>query len=178
MADTNKNKGGTGTQHDGGNQGQGQQTQGSQGGHGNQGGGQGQGGQNKGGQGQGGGTSTMGGVAETARNIAGQAGQAATSAMSGLKDQAGNAGAAVASGMSNLAGTIREHVPGQGMLGSVGSTVADSLESSGQYLSEHGLGDIASDVSTLVRRNPIPAMLICVGIGFCLGSLMSSSSRS
>jgi ElaB/YqjD/DUF883 family membrane-anchored ribosome-binding protein len=80
--------------------------------------------------------------------------------------------------MKNLAGTIRQSAPGEGVMGSVGSSVADTLESSSQYLQQHGLGDMADDVTNMVRRNPIPAMLVCVGIGFCLGQLLSSSSRS
>jgi len=152
----NKNRG-NGGQHEGGNRGD----------------------QNRGDQSKGGSTSTIGqamsNVGDTARNLAGQASQAAGSAASAVKDQAQHAGAAVAGGMSNLAGTIREHVPSQGMLGSVGATVADTLEGGGQYLQSHDLGAMADDVTALVRRNPIPAMLVCVGIGFCLGHLMSSS---
>jgi len=154
MAD-NKNKGNTGST--GQNQGQGQDP-------------------NRGGNG---GTSTIGQAVskagDTARNLAGQAGQAAGSAASAVKDQAEHAGAAVGSGMENLAGTIRENLPRQGMLGSVSSTVADSLETGGHYLQEHGLNDMAEDLTQVVRRHPIPAMLVCVGIGFCLGQLLSPS---
>jgi len=181
MAD-NKNKG-NGGQSQGHNQGQGQSQ-----GH-NQGQGQGQShnqGQNQGNSG----TSTIGQAAskagETARNLAGQAGDTARNlagqardvagtAASAVKDQAEHAGAAVGSGMENLAGTIRENLPRQGMLGNVGSTVADSLESGGHYLQEHGLNDMAEDLTQVVRKHPIPAMLVCVGIGFCLGQLLTPS---
>lgn len=173
MAD-NKNKGNTGNA--GQNQGQ---TQGhNQGQSHNQGQGQ---GHNQGqGQNQGGSaTSTMGQAmskaGDTARNLAGQARDVAGSAASAVKDQAEHAGAAVGSGMENLAGTLRENLPRQGMLGNVGSTVADSLETGGHYLQEHGLNDMAEDLTQVVRKHPIPAMLVCVGIGFCLGQLLSPS---
>jgi len=176
MAD-NKNKGNGGQQ-----QGQ-SHNQGGQGQTHNQGQGQshnqGQGQSHNQGQGQNSGSSTMqqamSKAGDTARNLAGQARDMAGNAASAVKDQAEHAGTAVGSGMENLAGTLRENLPRQGMLGSVGSTVADSLETGGHYLQEHGIGDMADDLTQVVRKHPIPAMLVCVGIGFCLGQLLSPS---
>jgi hypothetical protein len=34
------------------------------------------------------------------------------------------------------------------------------------------------DVTGLVKRNPIPALLLAVGIGFLVGRALSNSSRS
>jgi hypothetical protein len=45
------------------------------------------------------------------------------------------------------------------------STVGGALESSGQYLKEDGLRHMASDITELIRRNPVPAMLIGIGLG-------------
>jgi hypothetical protein len=49
--------------------------------------------------------------------------------------------------------------------------VASALDSSGRYLEEQGLSGMAEDVTNLIRRNPIPAMLIGVGLGFLLARL-------
>jgi hypothetical protein len=54
------------------------------------------------------------------------------------------------------------------------SGVASALDSSGRYLEEQGLSGMADDVTNLIRRNPIPAMLIGVGLGFLLARLTRS----
>jgi hypothetical protein len=54
------------------------------------------------------------------------------------------------------------------MMGSAASSVAGALETGGRYLQEHDLGDIGKEVIQLVRRNPIPAVLISMGIGYLL----------
>jgi hypothetical protein len=151
MAESNKNKG-VGTQW---NQGQGGQAQG----------GQGPGNQGQGNQGQG----TAGGVAQMARDAASSVAQTAS-------DQAKQASAAVAGGMHSLAGTIREHTPSQGVLGSAAGTVADTLESGSRYMQQEGFAGLVDDVSTVVRRNPVSSVLCCVGVGFVLGWMLSSSS--
>jgi hypothetical protein len=60
------------------------------------------------------------------------------------------------------------------MLGTAASTVADTLEHTGRYIQDEGLAGMADDVTELIRRNPIPAMLIGVGIGFLLAKVMRS----
>jgi hypothetical protein len=34
------------------------------------------------------------------------------------------------------------------------------------------------DMTNLVRRNPIPALLLGLGVGFLIGRVLSSTSRS
>jgi ElaB/YqjD/DUF883 family membrane-anchored ribosome-binding protein len=74
--------------------------------------------------------------------------------------------------MSSLAGTLRQNVPHEGMMGTAAGAVADRLESGGQYLQEHGLGDMADDLSSLIRQHPLPSMAIVFGIGFLLGGAL------
>jgi hypothetical protein len=76
--------------------------------------------------------------------------------------------------MQSFAETVRERGPSSGMLGGATSAVADTLESTGEYLESHGLSGIADDVTDLVRRNPIPALLIGIGVGF----LIARATRS
>jgi hypothetical protein len=54
------------------------------------------------------------------------------------------------------------------MLGSATDTVAKGLEQGGQYLQQEGLSGMMDDVTELVKRNPIPALLVAIGIGFIL----------
>lgn len=48
------------------------------------------------------------------------------------------------------------------------SRVGATLESTGHYLKEEGLHHMASDMSNMIRRNPIPAMVLGVGLGYLL----------
>jgi hypothetical protein len=66
-------------------------------------------------------------------------------------------------GKQSLGGTVRAYTP-QGPVGVATGVVADTLETGGRYLQEHGPKGIGKDLATLIRRNPIPAVLI--GIGF------------
>lgn len=77
--------------------------------------------------------------------------------------------------MQSLAGSLRESAPHEGMLGTASARVADSLESGGRYLQEEGLGGMTEDLMTLIRRNPIPAVLVGIGIGFLLARTTSRS---
>ena len=106
---------------------------------------------------------------DKARDAGRSAGEAA--------EQAADAGAsAVGSGMKSLAGTIRQQGPHEGMLGQATSTAARTLESGGRYLQDQGLSGMAEDVTDLIRRNPIPAVLVGVGIGFLLAQMTRSIS--
>jgi hypothetical protein len=77
--------------------------------------------------------------------------------------------------MESLAGSIRERTPHSGIIAGAGGAVADTLERGGRYLQEEGLSGIGKDLTELVRRNPIPALLIALGVGFLIAR---STTRS
>jgi len=106
-------------------------------------------------------------VAEKARDIAGNV-------ASNVGEKADTAVSSVGSGMQSLAGTIRDKAPSGGVLGGAASGVAGALDSSGRYLEEQGLSGIADDLTTLIRRHPLPAVLIGVGVGFLLARITRS----
>jgi len=101
---------------------------------------------------------------ETASAVSGKAGEM----MSTAGQTAENATSSVGGGMQSLASSIRQHSPDSGMLGKAASSVADTLESSGRYLQEQGLSGVGDDLTNLIRRNPIPALLAGVAVGFLL----------
>ena len=107
---------------------------------------------------------------EMASNVAGRAGELASGAGRRVEGAVTSAG----SGMQSFAESVREHAPSGGMLGSAASAVADTLENTGEYLESHGLGGVADDLTNLIRRNPIPALLIGIGVGF----LIARATRS
>lgn len=105
---------------------------------------------------------------QKAQNVA-QAGYDKAKEFAGqASEQAGRAAATVGQNLESLAGTIRGSAPSGGVLGSAASTVAGSLESSGRYLREEGIGGMAEDVTETIRRNPLTAVLVGIGFGFLL----------
>jgi len=56
------------------------------------------------------------------------------------------------------------------------STLGGAMESTGHYLKDDGLQHIVTDVSELIRRNPVPAMLIGIGLGILLASATARRS--
>jgi len=111
------------------------------------------------------GRSAASSVADSARSAAQSAGRAADTAAS----RAGE-------GVESLAGTVREYGPRSGMFGQATETVAQGLERGGRYLEDQGVSGLANDLTDMVKRNPIPALLFGIGLGFVLARLTSSRS--
>jgi hypothetical protein len=114
------------------------------------------------------------GVMDKAKQAAGTVADKAKDVASAVGQKAESATEAVGSGMQSFAGTIRDKGPQSGILGGAASGVASALDTSGRYLEEHGLSGMAEDVTNLIRKNPIPAMLIGVGLGFLLARMTRS----
>jgi hypothetical protein len=125
---------------------------------------------------------------ETASGVGERVREAASSAAGSVQDMARKAGdvasnvgqragetvSNVGGQMRNLAGTIRQSAPSEGMIGSAASTVADSLDASGRYLEEETLSNLGREATGLIRRYPLQAVLVGIGIGF----LMAKATRS
>jgi len=122
---------------------------------------------------------------DKAKDVASSAGQMVSNAASSVGSMVGNAASSVGqsadnltssagSQLKNLGETIRDKAPHEGMLGSASQTVANTLRDSGRYLEEAGLSGIGEDLTQLIRRNPMPAVLVGVGIGFILGRMLRS----
>jgi hypothetical protein len=118
---------------------------------------------------------TASSVMDKAKDVASSVAGQARSVASNLGDRADDATSAVGGGMKTLASSLRERAPQGGMMGSAASSVAGALESGGRYLQEHGLGDMGGDLVNLIRRNPIPAMFVGIGIGYLFARATSRS---
>jgi hypothetical protein len=75
---------------------------------------------------------------------------------------------AVGERIDALAETIRERVPRDGGLGTAATAVADRLESLAAYLRDHRVEEIGRDVTGAVRRYPMQALLVALGLGYVL----------
>lgn len=121
---------------------------------------------------------------DAVKDAAGKTGDAVKDVAANVAHKASDAGAyvahkaedatsAVGSEMKSLAGAMRSKGPHDGMLGNANSAVASTLESYGRELEEHGLSGIAEDITNTVRRHPVPAVLIGIGLGFLLARVVS-----
>ena len=129
------------------------------------------------------GSAAMGQAKDTASNLAGQARDAVSSAGNRLHDAANYAGqraedatSSVGGSMKSLASQVRQNAPHEGMLGSAAGAAASALDRTGQYIQDQGLSGMAEDVTGMIRRNPIPALLIGVAVGFLIARATSSRS--
>lgn len=126
-------------------------------------------------------------VMEKAKETASDVGERLRDAAGSVQDMARKAGdvasnvgqktgetvSSVGSQMRNLAGTIRQSAPNEGLIGSAASTVAEGLEAGGRYLEEETLSNLSREATDLIRRYPLQAMLVGIGIGY----LMARATR-
>jgi len=115
-----------------------------------------------------------GNVIDKAKQAASTVAEKAKDVASTVGDKADSAVSSVGSGMQSLAGTIRDKAPSGGVFGGAASGVASALDSSGRYLEEQGLSGIADDMTNMIRRHPIPAILIGIGVGYLLARMTRS----
>lgn len=106
-----------------------------------------------------------------AANLADKAQETASAAV----DKTDDGIAAVGQQMKALGGSVRKVAPQAGVIGSAATSVADQLQAGGRYLEGHGLQDMGKDLTAVVRRYPIPSVLVGVGIGYLLGTTLRRS---
>jgi len=129
----------------------------------------------------------MAGVAEKAREAVGVAadkaresfsalGQSASSMASAAVNKADEAVSSAGKRLESWGEGVRENTPNDGILGAASDRLAGALETSGKYLEDHGLTGIVEDATEMIKRNPIPALFIGIGIGYLLAKATSSRS--
>jgi hypothetical protein len=63
---------------------------------------------------------------------------------------------------------IRDRAPHEGTIGTAATAVADKLDVAGSYLQRKDLDHMVDDLSGMIRRYPIPSLLVGLGIGYLL----------
>jgi hypothetical protein len=120
------------------------------------------------------GASMMDKVKDTVKDTAAQVGQTVGNVASTVGNKAEDATASIGKGMENLGKKVREKGPESGFLGKATEGIAGALESGGKYLEDKNLSGMGEDLTNLIRRNPLPAVLIGIGLGFLLARTMRS----
>ena len=86
---------------------------------------------------------------------------------SNVADQARAAVGAVSDKASDIASTIGDQAK------QAAGKVGDTWEAGRSYVADHGIQGMAEDVGDLVRRYPLPSILL----GFCCGFLLARTMR-
>jgi gas vesicle protein len=115
-----------------------------------------------------------GSMMDKVKDTASQAGQAVGNVASKVGQKAEDTTASIGSGMQDLGKKVREKGPESGFFGKATESVAGALEQGGKYLEEKNLSGMGEDLSNMIRRNPVPAVLVGIGIGFLLARTMRS----
>jgi uncharacterized protein YjbJ (UPF0337 family) len=76
--------------------------------------------------------------------------------------------AAVGERIGSLAETIREKAPNEGRVGTAATAVAEKLDVAGSYLQGKDFDHVLNDVSSMIRRYPVPSLLVGLGVGYLL----------
>jgi len=111
---------------------------------------------------------------DQARQMASDVGAKARDLGQSAKEQMEAGASALSSGIRNVASSLRENAPREGMMGTAASRLADTLERGGSYLEQEGVNGLLEDVGTLIRRNPVPAVCIGIGLGFMFAHMVRS----
>jgi len=111
---------------------------------------------------------------QKAQDLAHTAGQKVQEAAHAAGQKAEDATASLGSGLQTAAEKVRGAGPHEGILGRATEAVAGVLDQGGKYIEKKHLTGMADDVTEVIKRNPIPAVLIAVGLGFLLGRTLRS----
>lgn len=115
-------------------------------------------------------------MAEQAKDAACQVSKQAATAGSYIDSKAEDATSALGGGLKAAGDAIRQNLPQEGRFGQASSTVAQGLSDAGSYIEREGLKGIGGDLSSLIKNNPIPALLLGIGLGFLMAR--ASTPRS
>jgi hypothetical protein len=64
------------------------------------------------------------------------------------------------------------------MAGTAATAVTDTVAGAGTYLQDKGVQALPADLTGLIRRYPVPAVLIGLGIGLWLGHSLGKATTT
>lgn len=113
-------------------------------------------------------------IADRAREAVSSVGTMASQAASAVGKRAEDMTASAGADIKKWGDSMTSNPPQGGTMGHVSQAVGETLREGGRYLEDAKLSGMADDVSMMIRRNPVPAVLIGIGVGFILGRAMRS----
>ena len=113
-------------------------------------------------------------VGEMASHAASAVGAMASQTACDVGRAAENLTASAGHGIQELGNSLQRQAPQGGVLGNATQAFAKTVSDSGEYIEQARLSGITEDVAQLIRRNPIPAVLIAIGLGWFVGRKLGS----
>jgi methyl-accepting chemotaxis protein len=107
-------------------------------------------------------------MGEMASHAASAVGAMASQAASDVGKRADELTASAGAGIQELGDRLSKNAPQAGVLGSASQAVARTVKDGGKYIEGAKLGGMTEDIAQLIRRNPIPSVLIGFGLGWFL----------
>jgi hypothetical protein len=111
---------------------------------------------------------------EMASHAASAVGSAASQGASDVGKKVDQLTSSAGEGLQGWGDSLSENTPHTGMLGKASQATAQSIKDGGKYLEEAKLSGMAEDMAELVRRNPVPAVLIAIGLGWFVARALRS----
>lgn len=107
-------------------------------------------------------------VADQVKDVANQAGNQAGKAGSYIESKADEATNAIGGGLKAASESVRNYAPHDGRFGQASSAIAQGLSDTGEYIEREGLQGMTNDLASLIKKNPIPTVLLGIGLGFLI----------
>ena len=106
---------------------------------------------------------------EMASHAASAVGEMAAQAACEVGREADNLSVRAGIGIQGLGDRLSKSAPQTGLMGNASQAVAKTVKDGGEYLQGAKLSGMTEDIAQLIRRNPIPAVLIAIGLGWFVG---------
>ena len=113
-------------------------------------------------------------VGELASDAACAVGAMASQAACDVGKKADDLTASAGVGIQEWGNRLSKNAPHAGVLGSASQAFARTVQDGGEYLEGAKLSGLTEDIAQLIRRNPIPAVLIAIGLGWCAACKLRS----
>lgn len=89
--------------------------------------------------------------------------------VSAVGKKADDLAAAAGHEIKSTGDVIEEKGPQSGLSGRAIHALAGTLQGGGKYVEDAKFSGMGRDVVNLVKNHPLPTILICVGVGYCIG---------
>jgi len=106
-------------------------------------------------------TSALGKVGETVSKVAENVTKVAENVSQGAQQMASKAYESAQQAASRAADSVSGGI----------KSVTHGVESAAEYVHDKGVSGMADDITGIIRRHPLPAVLVALGIGFMLASV-------
>ena len=111
---------------------------------------------------------------DKAKEAASSVGDIASKAVATVGKKAEDFTATAGCEIKHWGDALSEKTSHEGLIGHASQAVADTLKGSGRYLEQTKFSGMADDVTEVIKRNPVPAVLVGFSLGFILGRALRS----